>query len=41
MSSESEDNYLNRLIRSEKEQVKEIAEEPYQPIVYAIPQEQW
>ena len=41
MSSESENNYLNRLIKSEKEQVKEIAEEPYQPTVYAIPKDQW
>ena len=41
MSSESENNYLNRLIRSEQEQVREIAEKPYQPTVYAIPKEQW
>ena len=41
MSSESEDNFLNRWISSEKEQVKEIAEEPYQPIIYAIPKDQW
>ena len=41
MSSESENNYLNRLIRSEQEQVREIAEKPYLPTVYAIPKEQW
>ena len=41
MSSESENNYLNHLIRSEQEQVREIAEKPYQPTVYAIPKEQW
>ena len=41
MSSESEDNTLNRLLGLEKKQVKEIAEEPYQPTVYAIPKDQW
>ena len=41
MSSESEDNTLNRLLGLEKKQVKEITEEPYQPTVYAIPKDQW
>ena len=41
MSSESEDNTLNRLLGLEKNQVSELAETPYQPTVYAIPKEQW
>ena len=41
MSSESEDNTLNRLLGLEKKQVSEIAEQPYQPTVYAIPKDQW
>ena len=41
MSSESENNTLNRLLGLEKKQVSEIAEQPYQPIVYAIPKDQW
>ena len=41
MSSESEDNTLNRLLGLEKKQVSEIAEKPYQPTVYAIPKDQW
>ena len=41
MSSESEDNTLNRLLGLEKKQVSEIAEQPYQPTVYAIPKDHW
>ena len=41
MSSESEDNTLNRLLVSQKEKVKEMEQKPYQPIVYAIPKGQW
>lgn len=41
MSSESEDNTLNRLLGLEKKHVSEIAETPYQPTVYAIPKDQW
>ena len=41
MSSESESNTLNRLLVSQREKVKEMEQEPYQPIVYAIPKGQW
>ena len=41
MSSESENNTLNRLLGSQKRAAEEIQEIPYQPTVYAIPKDHW
>ena len=41
MSSESENNTLNRLLGSQKQTAQEIKEIPYQPTVYAIPKDHW
>lgn len=41
MSSESENNTLNRLLGSQKQTAQEIREIPYQPTVYAIPKDHW
>ena len=41
MSSESENNTLNRLLGSQKQEVQTLKEIPYQPTVYAIPKDHW
>ena len=41
MSSESENNTLNRLLGSQKRAAEEIQEIPYRPTVYAIPKDHW
>ena len=41
MSSESENNTLNRLLGSQKQTAQEIKDIPYQPTVYAIPKDHW
>lgn len=41
MSSESENNTLNRLLGSQKRAAEELKEIPYQPTVYAIPKDHW
>ena len=41
MSSESENNTLNRLLGSQKQTVEEMQEIPYKPTVYAIPKDHW
>ena len=41
MSSESENNTLNRLLGSQNQAAEEMQEIPYKPTVYAIPKDHW